>query len=241
MNVDTEIAKKQAELRCHPMYQNLVSLNSIRVFMKYHVFAVWDFMSLLKALQREVTCVNIPWAVSKYSPEIVRLINEIVLGEESDVDKEGNPTSHFALYIKAMEEVGADTSLILKFVDDLSVESLPVEIREMLEYHLSLAKNGKAHEVASSFFYGREKLIPEMFQSIVNVLKTSDLDCPSLIYYLERHIEVDGDAHGPMALKCLNELLTSEVASSEAVSVAKKSLDIRLRLWDFIQKEIECL
>jgi len=90
MNLRTEISQKHSDLSNHPMYECLTNLESIRVFMKYHVFAVWDFMSLLKALQREVTCVNIPWTESSYDPEFVRLINKIVIGEESDLDMEGN-------------------------------------------------------------------------------------------------------------------------------------------------------
>lgn len=239
--MNLEVTRKHNNLTDHPMYQSLVSLDSIRVFMKFHVFAVWDFMSLLKSLQKEITCVDTPWTDSKYSPETVRLINEIVLGEESDIDQEGNAISHFALYIKAMEEIDSDTSLIINFLDDFDLDNLPGELKVILSFHLDLAQNGKVHEVASSFFYGREKLIPEMFQSIVDVLKKSKLDCPNLIYYLERHIELDGEEHGPKALKCLNELLDSESKKQEAITVATKSLDVRWRLWDFIHKEIELL
>jgi hypothetical protein len=239
--MNLEVTKKHNDLADHPMYQSLVSLDNIRVFMKYHVFAVWDFMSLLKSLQKNITCVDIPWTDSKYNPETVRIINEIVLGEESDLDQEGNAISHFALYIKAMEEINADTSLILKFIDDFNLENLPAELKGVLAFHLDLARNGKVHEVASSFFYGREKLIPEMFQSIVDVLKRSELDCPNLVYYLERHIELDGEEHGPKALKFLNELLDSEGKKDEAIAVATKSLDMRWRLWDFIHKEIKFL
>jgi len=235
--MQTEVLNKQGDLSHHPMYENLNSIENLRVFMKYHVFAVWDFMSLLKSLQKEITCTTIPWKESTYEPELVRLINEIVLGEESDVDAAGNPTSHFALYLKAMEEVGADTAPILNFLEDLDFEKLPIELASILKFHLSLAENGKVHEVASSFFYGREKLIPEMFQSIVDVIKKAGLDCPSLIYYLERHIEVDGGEHGPMALKCLSQLTDTEAKKSEATLMAVKSLEMRWDLWDFIQSE----
>ena len=238
MNLVSEVELKHHRLIQHPMYKSLVTLNNIRMFMKYHVFAVWDFMSLLKSLQKEITCVNVPWTESLYDTEFVRLINEIVIAEESDLDLEGNPISHFSLYIKAMKEISADTSLILNFIKDFNLNSLPQEIRNMLIYHLDLAQNGKVHEVASSFFYGREKLIPEMFQSIVEVIKSSNLSCPNLIYYLDRHIELDGEDHGPKALRCLSHLLNSENKVKEALSVARKSLEFRWELWEFIQQEI---
>ena len=101
------IYKKQSELTNHAVYKTLNNLESIRHFMSYHVFAVWDFMSLLKSLQIRLTCVELPWRPSQYPSEMVRLINQIVTGEESDLHLDGNPTSHFDLYLKGMEEIGS--------------------------------------------------------------------------------------------------------------------------------------
>ena len=109
MNYHNEKLKSLSkQLIKHPLYSQLRSLDAIRSFMETHVFAVWDFMTLVKFLQRELTCVQIPW-VPIGSPSTRRLINEIVWGEESDVDAQGNPVSHFELYLKAMSDVGADT------------------------------------------------------------------------------------------------------------------------------------
>ncbi|NQZ01909.1 MAG: DUF3050 domain-containing protein [Bdellovibrionales bacterium] len=239
MLLERDVASRHSDLVSHPVYQSLNSVESIRIFMKYHVFAVWDFMSLLKALQKEITCVNVPWRDSEYSPEIVRVINEIVLSEESDLDSQGRARSHFSLYLDAMKEVGADTSLISGFISDLIPDDLPRPIREMLSFHLGLASSGQVHEVASSFFFGREKIIPEMFQSIVDVMKGSGISCGGLIYYFERHIELDGGEHSHMAERCLEELITSNTQRGEAILVAKKSLEIRSQLWDFIKSEID--
>jgi len=236
--MNLEIFKKQDSLELHPVYQSLSTVQGVRTFMKYHVFAVWDFMTLLKSLQRHVTCVSLPWIESEFDPEIVQLVNEIVLGEESDVDQNGKATSHFALYIKAMEEIGADTGLIKGFVKDLDLSKLPLELRKIVSFHLDIALNKKSHEVASSFFYGREKIIPTMFEQMVDVLNRSNIACETLKYYLERHIEVDSGDHGPKALRCLKGLTTSPEKINESVSIARDSLDIRVRLWDFIYSEM---
>lgn len=229
------IATAQAALANHPIYESLNNIESIRHFMRYHVFAVWDFMSLLKSLQNKVTCVSVPWTPSPYPTEMVRFINQIVVGEESDLDQFGNPTSHFDLYLKGMEEVGASTAEIRDFLSDLDVSRIPSGVREFVQYNLDVARKGHAVEVASSFFFGREKLIPGMFQSIVDTLKREKVNAPTFLYYLERHIDVDGNEHGPLALKCLDRLTEGKpelLALSE--KTATEALTMRKALWDFV-------
>src|SRR5882672_11182050 len=99
----------------HKVYSAIHDIDDLKVFMQYHIYAVWDFMSLLKALQNNLTCTTIPW-FPKGSADTRHLINEIVLGEESDVDNSGNRKSHFELYLDAMHQCGADTSQIEKFI-----------------------------------------------------------------------------------------------------------------------------
>jgi hypothetical protein len=48
----------------HPLYRHIGDLTALRVFMGHHVFAVWDFMSLLKTLQRHLCCVRGPLAAA---------------------------------------------------------------------------------------------------------------------------------------------------------------------------------
>jgi hypothetical protein len=103
----------------HKVYSVINDIEDLRVFMQYHVYAVWDFMSLLKSLQNNLTCTSTPW-FPKGSAETRYLINEIVLGEESDVDMDGVRTSHFELYIQAMEQCGADVSEIEQFISVLA-------------------------------------------------------------------------------------------------------------------------
>jgi hypothetical protein len=230
-----QILVKQRELANHPIYQTFNNLDSIQHFMRAHVFAVWDFMSLLKSLQRHITCVTLPWRPSPYPAEMVRLINQIVVGEESDLDQNGNPTSHFELYLKAMEEIGASTAEIRDFLATMDLTQIPEGTRKFVAHNLEVAQHGHVVEVAASFFYGREKLIPDMFETIVATLKKENIKAPTFLYYLERHIEVDSGEHGPLALKCLDHLTAND---EELKSLAHKSgleaLDQRQKLWDHV-------
>ncbi|GAA4360128.1 DUF3050 domain-containing protein [Kangiella marina] len=223
------------ELSNHETYKSLDSLDSVRTFMEYHIYAVWDFMSLLKSLQQRLTCVDVPWVESKQDPEVVRFINEIVIGEESDLDPDGNAISHYSLYLKAMEEVGADTSHIKEFIKTQDMSLIPEGAREFVDYNLKTAREGTDVEVASAFLYGREKLIPDMFTAIKDVMSNENVNCPTLIYYLERHIELDGDEHGPLAEKCLQALCGEDAAKwQSAEEVAVTSLKLRSNLWNAV-------
>lgn len=227
------ILKAQAQLSNHPIYQSLNSIEAIRTFMSIHVYAVWDFMSLLKALQRKITCVDVPWKPSPYPAEIVRLINEIVLAEESDLDHNGKPVSHFELYLRGMDEIGASTSDIKAFLGNQDINKIPSPAQEFVRNNLNLANSGHLVEIASSFFFGREKLIPLMFEAIVEVLERENIKAPTFTYYLKRHIEVDGEEHGPLAEKCLIFLTgKDESLKTMAIKAGLNSLNERNRLWN---------
>ena len=103
-------------LTCHQLYESLTNLDGLRKFMEHHVFAVWDFMSIVKSLQRDLTSITVPW-IPRGDGAAARLINEVVLGEESDEGLDGSFGSHFHLYLEAMEEVGANTEKIERFVE----------------------------------------------------------------------------------------------------------------------------
>jgi hypothetical protein len=223
----------QVDLAQHPLFAELTDLQRVRLFMESHVWAVWDFMSLLKRLQRDITCVDVPWKPSAYSPAMVRFINQIVVGEESDVDEEGTPISHFQLYLAAMKEVGADTAPVEAFLEDFNLARLPAHAREFTTQTLHTALHGDTVEVAASFFYGREKAIPSMFQGMVDVLRNSQVHCPKLMYYLERHIHVDGEEHGPLSEQCLTELCGNDVEKLELAERAGLSaLRARQKFWN---------
>ena len=105
-----KIAPLREALLDHSICTEVDSLDRLRQFMQIHVFAVWDFMSLVKRLQNEVTCRRLPW-LPPIRAQVARFANEVVLGEESDVGPDGKAASHFELYLAAMDEVGADTAV----------------------------------------------------------------------------------------------------------------------------------
>lgn len=238
------------KLLSHPIYKEITTPERVKIFMKHHVFAVWDFMSLLKRLQRSVTCVEVPWFPYE-KPLFSRLINEIVVAEESDVDGRGGFTSHFSLYLEAMDECGADSELFKSFEKSLKngldyqtalAENITIRssIRDFVSFNLDLATNGELFEVAAVFFYGREGLIPEMFKPLVDSLIETGNASDRLVFYLNRHIEVDEDHHGPLAEKLFLELCENDPEKiSRANLIGQKCLETRMKLWDGVLAEIQ--
>lgn len=235
-----KIHHAQEALKNHPVYSSLKSRDDLHLFMRFHIFAVWDFMTLLKSLQQKLTCTDIPWRPkTKIDRELTRLINEIVLAEESDVDQQGRAVSHFELYLEAMEEVGADISEIEVFLETLDLSSVPKSVRQFVSYHLNLATEAPVQWVAAAFVYGREQMIPQMFQGILTELQKQGPTAKKFSYYLERHIELDGNEHGAMAQKCLDLLCRSEREKEDALAAAVRSLELRERLWDEVLSVLE--
>ncbi|TDY00022.1 DUF3050 domain-containing protein [Thiohalophilus thiocyanatoxydans] len=233
-----QLEDAQKRLCAHPLYRVLDDPRALTLFMQYHVFAVWDFMSLLKSLQRGLTCLELPWRPVDGSKEVTRFINEIVLGEESDLDQDGKACDHFTLYLRAMAEVGADPTAVRSFLEDFDYNVIPKGAREFVKMNLALADSGELHRVAAAFFYGREKLIPAMFDKILDGLKEKKQACPTLVYYLERHIELDGEEHSHLARQCLESLCADDPALlDEAYETALLSLESRSRLWDAVLEQ----
>jgi hypothetical protein len=217
--------------------------------MENHVFAVWDFMSLIKALQKNLTCTSVPWTPNQNNFS-GKLVNEIVLAEESDIDMNNNPKSHFELYLESMENLGANTNLIKKFIKEINSSqsyyksvkkfNIPSVVKEFMDFTFDIIKTNKNHVIASVFTFGREDLIPDMFIEIVKKLSSEkNIKTDLLIYYLERHIELDADEHGPMALKMINNLCGSDpIKWKEATIASEKALKMRIKLWDYVLNEV---
>ncbi len=118
----TTVTKLREQLLTHRIYHMVDDQAELRAFMHSHVFAVWDFQCLMKALQRELTCVTVPW-LPTVDPAARRMINEIVLDEESDITADGRPLSHFEMYLEAMHDCGANTIPIERFLKELKLDS----------------------------------------------------------------------------------------------------------------------
>jgi hypothetical protein len=232
-------------LLAHPVYSQIQDLQGLQKFSETHVFAVWDFMSLLKSLQIGLTSVSIPW-VPVGNADTRYLINEIVLGEESDVDEVGNRISHFELYIKAMQQMGASTDVISQLIEHINsgktvyeaIEAahLPQQVKDFLQFTFDISFNAPLHVKAAVFTFGREDLIPSMFMKILDKIFADAPDKVSIFkYYIERHIEVDGDHHSHLALDMVNNLCGSDASKWEEAKIASvKALALRIGLWDAI-------
>jgi len=249
VRIQQVIEPLRQEIINHKVYSVINDLDDLKIFMQYHIYAVWDFMSLLKSLQINLTCTTIPWfpvgsANTRY------LINEIVAGEESDVDGAGIRKSHYEMYLEAMEQCGADTTAIYKFIqalketkslqDAYAVAGVPAEAQEFVDYTFEVINSHQVHLQSAAFTFGREDLIPNMFIAIVGDLNKKFPDQLSLIkYYLERHIEVDGDHHSHLALAMTAELCGDDENSwKTAEETIITSLKRRINLWDGVYKEI---
>jgi hypothetical protein len=246
MNLETlrtRIEPLRQQIVQHELYTKINTIEAIRVFMQHHVVAVWDFMSLLKSLQRELTCVSNPW-LPVGSANTRYLINEIVTGEESDVDQAGNRISHFELYLKAMEQAGANKlpiqELIASIQTGTSVEqalatsSLPDAAKRFAQHTFDLIEKNQPHILAAVFTFGREDLIPDMFLSILNKIEPgSQYSIDLTKFYIERHIEVDGGHHSQLALEMTQELCGNDAQKwQEASAAVEKALASRVTLWD---------
>ncbi len=247
-HIINELSDLRKNLNNHRIYSTLRNTRHIKTFMELHVFAVWDFMSLLKSLQQRLTQLQVPWIPAK-NAVLARFINEIVLGEESDLNEINQPKSHFEMYLEAMREIGADTSKIDFFIEEitkgtevaaaLNHTQLEKRVVDFTKYTFNIISTQKSHLIAAAFTFGREDIIPDMFNEILSEGDINKKKYNKITYYFNRHIELDGDEHGPLSLKMVSELCGEDTKKwKEVLGVAKNSIEHRIRLWDAISDKI---
>lgn len=240
----------QRELNAHPIYDEVASLADLRVFMAHHVHAVWDFMSLIKYLQRTVAPTTTPW-LPQAEPAVVYFINQLALEEESDrieTDAGVEYTSHYGLYLKAMAEVGADAGAPARFLAKVQSDGLdaalyddatPLPARYFSETTFCFIREDKPHAAAAALAVGRERVIPDMFRRLLAANGVDEQRAPTFHHYLKRHIHLDEDFHGPLSLKLLDSLCGDAPGRlQEAATAAEEAICARLRFWDGVLQAI---
>lgn len=236
-----DLEPRRRRLLDHAVYAAIDSLPRLRAFMETHVFAVWDFMSLVKRLQRDFTCVDLPWRPPR-APSLARFVNEVVLEEESDLGPSG-PCSHLELYLGAMREVDASTKVFEEFLGRVTTSLSPADaldhpaiapsIRSFVGETMRCASRASTVEVMAVFLFGRESLLPAIYERLLPRCEVGGQTAALLRFYLERHIEVDGGSHAPIARRALTELAGDDAAAwAAARDAAHRALDARHGLWD---------
>jgi len=250
-SIQNKIKDHRNKLLEHKLYSNIETINDLQVFTENHIYAVWDFMSLLKALQIRLTCTKTPWLPNNNS-QTAYLINEIVSAEETDINQVGERKSHYELYLDAMIDIGAKTEKPVEIINEIAnsenifnaIENINIHpnIKNFLNFTFSVIDEGKPHKIAAIFTFGRENLIPNMFNEILREFEknVSEGDISKLIYYFERHIELDEDEHGPMALEMVSMLAENDpIKWKEIEDISIEALEKRILLWDAINEQIE--
>lgn len=218
------------------------SLDQLRRFMASHVFWVWGRMILLKRIQSDLAPSRFPWKPNRtIPPGAQRMINEIVVTEESDFVPEAGGEgycSHFDLFLGAMEEVGAYTRPARELVAATErlaplprVEGVPEEAYDFLEDTLCLAEWGRPHQVVAGFALGRKTGVPAMLREVGDRLGLGRTEAPLLQAYLDRH-PPGGDMREPILRELLSTLIAGDPGAwRETVQAARAAVGARSRLW----------
>ncbi len=227
----TPIEDLQRELYAHPVYAEVADLADLRVFMSHHVYAVWDFMSLIKHLQRAVAPTTTPW-MPQADPAVVYFINQLVLEEESDSIETAAGVeygSHFALYLKAMAEIGADAQAPRRFLDRVRQDGLDAAL-----YADSTPLPARYFSETTFCF-----IIPDMFRRLLAAAGVDPAQAPTFHHYLNRHVHLDEDFHGPLSMRLLDALCGDDPKRlEEAATAAEEAICARIRFWDGVRDAI---
>ena len=112
---------------------------------------------------------------------------------------------------------------------------LPAPVGNFLEFTFRTAMTGMPEEVAAVFCFGREDLIPDMFQKLLPKITAICPVASHFGHYLARHIEVDGESHGPFSKQLMEHFAGTSAEKWQAAAVsAKRALELRRDLWTYV-------
>lgn len=240
-DIEASLQPLKDQLTTHSIYSKLNSKKNLLQFMSHHVYSVWDFMNLLKFLQCHITSVTVPWKPK--NPALSRLINEIVLEEESDIINE-KETSHFQFYANTLLDIDPSHT-ITTFLSDLksavnyktliNKAYIPQPSKHFCKFTFECI-NHSLLAVLAAFTFGRETLLPSVFEQITkeNQLK-KDSQLTGFFDYLERHIELDGNRHSHLALDLVKLSCKNKEDWTTVSTFAKRALEARLSFWSSIE------
>jgi hypothetical protein len=118
---------------------------------------------------------------------------------------------------------------------------VPMAARWFMEKTFGFIATGKPHVVAAAFALGREQVIPGMFRALLKDMQVREHEAPAFHYYLERHIHLDEDHHGPLSLRMLDELCAGDPRKlREAEQAAREAIAARIEFWDGVLGALEC-
>ncbi len=234
----------------HKLFGAITSIARLRRFTEIHVYAVWDFICLLKALQRKLTSQHLLWS-PPVNPLGCYLVNTLVAEEESDCIENNHYLSHFELYLEAMRQCGADTSGIRQFIASiypeqslislLATNNLPKPAQRFIQDTFEIIEK-ESHAIAASLAFAREQITSNMFTRLLNTIESpKDPSCSLHLFkvYLQRHIELDSSQHSQQSQRLVATLCGSDKCKwDEVLEAAWFSLHSRLQLLDGIYYQV---
>jgi hypothetical protein len=244
-----KVLPAQDKILNHQVYKEIENLDDLNLFLEYHVFFVWDQMSSLKAMQKDLTCMNVPW-VPKRSPQTRKYINELVLNAEGNDLISETVLSEYESYLELMRESDADSSSIERleksinrgenFKDLLDHLDMPKVVKSYLDFTYKTIESKDAHKIAANFVFGKQSLIPHRLVKLLNELnKKFPVDLSLQIKYFESKVMKETGKIEDVAKKIFEELCGhDEEKWDDVAEVAERTLERRLQLWDDIKNAI---
>ncbi len=234
----------------HKLFRAITSIARLRRFTEIHVYAVWDFICLLKALQRKLTSQHLFWS-PPINPLGCYLVNSLVAEEESDCIEHNHYLSHFELYLQAMQQCGADIRGIRQFIANIHPEqslasllvsnNLPKPAQGFIQDTFEIIEK-ESHVIAASLAFAREQITSTMFTQLLNTFEPPEDSSYSLQLfrlYLQRHIELDSGQHSQQSQRLVATLCGSDKCKwDEVLEAAWFSLNSRLQLLDGIYHQV---